>query len=73
MKIKPICLALSFLIVSVTVFASAPGDVVTCSYSDGFSWSNAASEQWTVNDMVEHCLSGGGTATVNRPTITQTP
>lgn len=73
MKIKHTFLALSLFIISATAFALAPGDVVTCSYSDGFNWSNAASEQWTVNDMVEHCLSGGGTATVNRPTITQAP
>lgn len=73
MKIKQTLIALTFLLVSVSAFALAPGDQVTCSYSDGFSWSNGATEQWTVNDMVEHCLSGGGTATVNRPRLTIAP
>lgn len=73
MKINKTLTVMACMAASLSASALAPGDQVTCTYSDGFSWSNAASEQWTVNDMVEHCLSGGGTATVTRPRLTIAP
>ncbi len=70
MKTKQVLLAMTFLIVSVAASARffAPGDQVTCTYPDGWGhWTGTATASWTVNDMVEHCLSGGGSATVVRP------